>query len=110
MIWLRFSLLLLSLLPAMVNAGPIDNTVPPCDNDPGTAQPPCAMDDESIIVPPPMPNSDDSVVTPPAPVEEGVQEQPNTDIPPPMPQPRLPSAPEPDTPGLIPPPSPQARP
>lgn len=104
------ALLLLSLMSAPAVAGPIDNTVPPCDNDPATTQPPCGADDESIIVPPRMPNTGESVVTPPAPVDDGVQEEPNTDIPPPMPQPRVPSPPEPEGPSVIPPPRPQARP
>lgn len=102
--------LFLALLTGSALAAPIDNTVPPCDADAATARPPCSMDSDSVVTPPPMPNSEERVITPPAPVEEGVQEDPDTRIPPPRPQPRMPAPPKPEAPGPIPPPRPQARP
>lgn len=108
--YLRPYCLLLGLLSASALAGPIDNTVPPCDADPATARPPCSMDNDSIVAPPPMPNSEESIITPPAPVEEGVGEPADSRIPPPRPEPHMPAPPKPEAPGPIPPPSPQARP
>lgn len=89
---------------------PADNTVSPCDYDPATPKPPCAMDDESLIAPPEMPGGDDGVITPPAPTEEGVREEPPTSIPPPAPIPPKPKPPEEESAGDIPPPQPKPKP